>query len=509
MSDKILVTSRSGLVEKYGKKGFDDVMRAVQALARADKHRGYVTRLIFLDDQKAMRRSRGTAVTDIKSGQQHKEAIDSIYATLKPEYLVILDGPDVVPHVSLSNPASEDGDPDVPSDLPYACDAPFVRRDPSLFTSVTRVVGRIPGIVGAKRPTFLIRLLDASARFRPRPRKAYLQYFSISAQVWQKSTQKSLKAIFGNADKLFLSPPIKDSGANRYLGPLAHFINCHGDTISPDFFGQRNKSYPIALTTDGVARHASARTVVAAECCYGAELYDPTLEAHDKPPICVSYLQRGAVGFFGSTNVAYGDAARNSAADLITRYFLIEVLAGASLGRACLQARQKFVDTEDLDQYNLKTLAQFILLGDPSLHPCAEDDRDERQITEVTDHSTARGIRRMELAAMGKAAGDSAAFAGRKMRRPTTKFARRVFTIAREFGVRDGKLQTFESSGGPLYRNAMRAHDFKPSIYVVSKTVRPTAKIVPGSKRATPHVEAVVVHGCGNQVARVAHYVSR
>ena len=74
MSDKILVTSRSGLVEKYGKKGFDDVMRAVQALARADKHRGYVTRLIFLDDQKAMRRSRGTAVTDIKSGQQHKES---------------------------------------------------------------------------------------------------------------------------------------------------------------------------------------------------------------------------------------------------------------------------------------------------------------------------------------------------------------------------------------------------------------------------------------------------
>ncbi len=509
MSAKILVTSRSALVEKYGKKGFDDIIRAVQALALVDKGRGYVTRLIFLDDQKTMRRFRGTAVTDIKSGQQHKEAIDSIYVALKPEYLVILDGPDVVPHVSLSNPAPEDDDPDVPSDLPYACDAPFVRRDPSIFTSVTRVVGRIPGIVGARRPSFLIRLLNASARFKPRPRKAYLPYFSISAQVWQKSTQKSLKAIFGNADKLLLSPPIKDSGANRYLGPLAHFINCHGDTISPDFFGQRNKSYPIALRTEGVAGHVSARTVVAAECCYGAELYDPTLEAHDKPPICVSYLGRGAVGFFGSTNVAYGDAARNSAADLITRYFLIEVLAGASLGRACLQARQKFVDTEDLDKYNLKTLAQFILLGDPSLHPCAEDDRAERQSTEVTDHSTARAIRRMELAAMGKAAGDSAAFAGRKMRRPSPKLARRVLTIARQFGVRGGKLEAFESSGGPLYRNAMRAQDFKPSIHVVSKIFRPKTKIVAGRKRATPHIEAVVVHRYGNQVARVAHYVSR
>jgi hypothetical protein len=508
MSDKILVTSRSALIEKYGKKGFNEITRAVQALAIADKGRGYVTRLIFLDDQKTMRSFGGTAVTDVKSGQQHKEAIDRIYAALKPEYLVILDGPDVVPHVSLSNPAPEDDDPDVPSDLPYACDAPFVRRDPSLFTSVTRVVGRIPGIVGAKRPTFLIRLLNGSARFRPRPRKSYLQYFSISAQVWQKSTQKSLKAIFGNADKLLLSPPIKDSGANRYLGPLIHFINCHGDTISPDFFGQRNKSYPIALTTDGVTRHASARTVVAAECCYGAELYDPTLEAHDKPPICVSYLGRGAVGFFGSTNVAYGDAARNSAADLITRYFLIEVLAGASLGRACLQARQKFVDTEDLDKYNLKTLAQFVLLGDPSLHPCAEDDRAERHIIEVTDHSTARAIRRMELAAMGKAAGDSAAFAGRKMRRPSPKLARRVLTIARQFGVRDGKLETFESSGGPLYRDAMRTQDFKPSIHVVSKIFRPNTEVIAGRKR-TPRVEAVVVHGYGDQIARVAYYVSR
>jgi hypothetical protein len=72
MSDKILVTSRSALIEKYGKKGFDDIIGAVQALARADEDRGYVTRLIFLDDQKTMRRFRGTAVTDIKSGQQHK-----------------------------------------------------------------------------------------------------------------------------------------------------------------------------------------------------------------------------------------------------------------------------------------------------------------------------------------------------------------------------------------------------------------------------------------------------
>jgi hypothetical protein len=258
---------------------------------------------------------------------------------------VILDGPDVVPHVSLSDPASEDGDPDVPSDLPYACDAPFVRRDPSTFTSVTRVVGRIPGIIGAKRPTFLIRLLNASARFKPRPRKAYLSYFSISAQVWQKPTQKSLKAIFGNADKLFPSPPIKDSGANRYLGPLAHFINCHSDTISPDFFGQRNKSYPIALTTEGVARHASARTVVAAECCYGAELYDPTRSPRQATNLRVlSSARRRRLLWQHERRIRRCRPKQRGRPD--NSVFPDEVLAGASLGRACLQARQKFVDTE-------------------------------------------------------------------------------------------------------------------------------------------------------------------
>ena len=97
---------------------------------------------------------KGRAVTDPKSGQQHKEAIDAIYAATEPEYLVILDAPDVIPHVSMINPASGDGDNDVPSDLPYACDTPF-SRDPSKNLAVTRVVGRIPGIRGAPHPTHL------------------------------------------------------------------------------------------------------------------------------------------------------------------------------------------------------------------------------------------------------------------------------------------------------------------------------------------------------------------
>ena len=94
MSDKILVTSRSGLVEKYGKKGFDDVMRAVQALARADKHRGYVTRLIFLDDQKAMRSLIHSSLVEmgcrnIRECPDGQEALMELH--IRPAHLVISD----------------------------------------------------------------------------------------------------------------------------------------------------------------------------------------------------------------------------------------------------------------------------------------------------------------------------------------------------------------------------------------------------------------------------------
>ena len=91
-------------------------------------------------------------------------------------------------------------------------------------------------------------------------------------------------------------------------------------------------------------------------------------------PICQSYLAQGAYGYFGSTTIAYGPAEGNGAADLITQYFLLEVQAGHSLGLAALKAQQRYVEqVDELDPIDLKTLAQFYLLGDPSVQPVKID----------------------------------------------------------------------------------------------------------------------------------------
>ena len=109
---------------------------------------------------------------------------------------------------------------------------------------------------------------------------------------------------------------------------------------------------------------------MSAECCYGAELFDPSIFGTGQMGICSEYLAAKAFGFFGSTTIAYGPPDQNASADLLCQYFLKYVMEGASLGRAALQARQEFAGaTATLDPVDLKTIAQFNLLADPSITP--------------------------------------------------------------------------------------------------------------------------------------------
>jgi hypothetical protein len=122
--------------------------------------------------------------------------------------------------------------------------------------------------------------------------------------------------------------------------PHLHFINCHGATADPRFFGQRNsqsENYPVAHTARHLDGLVSEGTVVAAECCFE------------------------------------------------------RLLLGAPLGRALLEARQQFVlDTPLLHPSDLKTLAQFSLLGDPSIHPVAPK-RPALEQTRVFERVVSRG----------------------------------------------------------------------------------------------------------------------
>lgn len=371
MDDKVIVTNRSALTKKYGRQGMAKIRQAIRALSAADKKRGIKARMVYLDDAKTMKKFGGKSVANVAHSRENKEAIDAVFTSLQPDYLMILGAPDVVPHQDVDNPVfrkNGDDDPTAWGDVPYACEVPY-SRDPARFIGPTRVVGRLPDLVSATEPSYLLTLLKATAGAQRREPEMYTGYFGLSAEEWQGSTRLSLNNIFGQATDLLLSPSAGPQYSNGELRNRMHFINCHGGQASPEFQGQRGDSYPTSLTTKTTEGEIQDGTVAAVECCYGAELYDATTLGIDLP-ICQSYLRQGAYGYFGSTTIAYGPADSNGAADLICQYFLLNVLEGASLGRAALAARQQFVQgTAQMDPIDLKTLAQFCLLGDPSVHP--------------------------------------------------------------------------------------------------------------------------------------------
>ena len=371
--DKVIITNRRALEGKYG-SAMPRIEKGIQSLISADKKRGLEARLMLMDSAVQMSEVHGKEVKDKDDQAQVKAAVDSICKAYHPDYVLILGAPDIVPHQDLKNPAYDaqgDDDKIVPSDIPYACEAPF-SNNPRKFLGPTRVVGRLPDLRGRAEPAYLVSLLGTAARHKTRARSDYQKYFSASAEVWKASTALSLTKIFGNSDAMATSPPKGPAWTTTQLGRRTHFINCHGSPSDPNFYGQRGESYPVAHSAKKLVRKIMNGTVIAVECCYGAELYDPS-DAGMQAGICSTYLGDGAYGYFGSATIAYGPSEGNGQADLICQYFIDEVLDGASLGAATLRARHRFAQNyTHLDPVDLKTLLQFNLLGDPSIHAAAE-----------------------------------------------------------------------------------------------------------------------------------------
>jgi hypothetical protein len=379
MRSKYIVTNCSVLKKKYA--DFAAVKKSIDALIAADRKRDIDTRLFDVSDAATMTKAGGKAVTTAKNSKQNKNAIDAIYtsAPTPPDYLMILGSVDVIPHQDLANPELSDDDPDEHAwgDLPYACDAPYSTSILD-FTAPTRVVGRLPDIDGAKDSTYLRKLLKNAASWTSRSASDYKSFFAVTAETWKKSTRLSMKKTFGSQAGVFISPKAGPGWTGDQLAPLSHFINCHGAEGRSEFYGEDptkrrsdERRYPIAHQTTLVRSKIKEGTVAAVECCYGAQLYKPD-KIEPEHGICQEYLHGDAYAFLGSTTIAYGLADDIASADLICASFLQHVLEGSSTGLAALQARQDFVKKSKLsDPADLKTLGQFNLLGDPSIHPVA------------------------------------------------------------------------------------------------------------------------------------------
>ena len=379
LTTKLIITNKTALQQKYG-DSHQLILDDLNALQTYDNGRHLDTHIIFIDDTVQMQACQATAVTDATDDAQNKKAIDDLYRFFSPGYILLVGAQDIIPFQRLKNLLPGDNDPDgnIPSDLPYACDTPY-DTDPGKFISPTRVTGRLPDIPAVGDASYLHTLITNIIEATPAQRSDYLPYFSLSTFDWQDSTQNSLQNIFGNHSSLLLFPGDGTmTGTNWTAAQLqakTHFINCHGAIYNPAYYGQKAADFPLAIRSDVLTNKITHGTIVAAECCYGGQLFDPKKNSAKRISMANSYLQNHALAFVGSSNIAYGPPTGQGLADLLTQYFVINVLNGASTGRALLEARQRFLNEmgPTLDPYELKTAAQFYLLGDPSWQPVIND----------------------------------------------------------------------------------------------------------------------------------------
>jgi len=410
--DKLLVTHSGALRRKYGASGATRVRAALDALVTADEAHHLVTRVLLIDNASTMRSLKLPAVPE-GDWRATLKAVDAAAERYQPSYIALVGANDVVPQAQLRNPllGPDDTDRYVPSDLPFACDLPAgfagtgtTLLDPSQLLSVTRVVGRIPDVRGATDPAGLLANLRVAATYQQQSATAYQKVFALSAAVWRGSTTLSVDLLPGRAPATRLCPPKKSPWKQTDLTALSHFVNCHGGDFTPDWFGQRDSNAPVdivALRPEDVDGTITPGTVVVSECCYGAMHQDPT-DQGGRIPMIWAYLRSGAYAGVGSSTTAYGPADGNGQADLICRYALEGIMGGASTGRALLDARQRYIrETGAMGPEDLKTIAQFDLLGDPSLVPVETPGRVVAGAKGVPQQSLAQ--RRAVLRATGRA----------------------------------------------------------------------------------------------------------
>ncbi|MGI8759494.1 MAG: hypothetical protein ACR2K0_09340 [Acidimicrobiales bacterium] len=479
-ADKAIIVHWGALKTKYGAAGVAALKAALQRMATADQARAISSRVIAIDRAGTMNGLGGPTVTDPTDAMAVKAAVDAAAVGVSAHYVMLLGAPDVLPQQRLRNPTTDE-DPDVPSDLPYACPAP-AGDDPGDFVGATRAVGRLPDLLGATDPAFLVRLVDQAASWTSRKPGAFQPAFALSTDSWKVSTRLSVAQLDTAATTVRLSPTEGPGFSKAVLGARTHFVNCHGGDTDPRWYGERRgvDTLTVALEPAAIAGKLSPGTVVAAECCYGAQHYRPDL-AGGQMSLAATYLHEGAAGFLGASSLSYGPVDDMGSADLITRYFLSVVLDGASLGRALLQARQRFaLEHGELDPIDLKTLVEFDLLGDPSITP-VQVPVAKSAPTAMRSTSVGARLRRQVLARVGDGLTDSIVRAAPDAVRSSSSRVRAVADQAGVQVVQGAALQTYRTSPAVASRTAfhlLTAPDGRITILRDEPGQSPTARTV-------------------------------
>ena len=515
---KLILTNKQPLEQKYGNEGFERIRAAINELVEADKARSIQTHFVCLDDAENTGRFGINPIKGRPTPLRCKRVTDKLCTALTPDYIALLGADDIVPYFQVPNPSYQpmkDDDELVPTDNPYACSRPFSAQKRASYLIPDRVIGRIPDLPG-KNPdlSWLLDYLNVARSWKSNASSAYEKDLMVCCESWRQSGEAVASYLSRATDGLLIAPPSLYNNTSQppilvdSYPHLFQVIKCHGAPRDTMFYGQQGGYFPPVLTSNSLSGKTLEGTVVGAMCCYGATLFDPnhpdvTAEQKGDAPIPSVYLRQGAYGFVGSTTIAWVGASAMVCADWIIASFMRYVMQGASTGRALLDAKQEFVrwinqQGRNPDIAEEKTLLQFHLLGDPSIHPVTASG----EVAALLEHDATEATATMVTASL--------AFERRRrrsFRRAMAAELRKTLPTREVVSNSPGAEPPELTESGIYARDAALAGlsegfstDEQPLVHKVVSTIPQMSQITGPQTESGSHAEAVAASGAAAAV---------
>lgn len=284
-----------------------------------------------------------------------------------PYYLLIVGDRTVVPSIEWENETA-DRDETVLSDLPYITnelESPWDENDFD-FEDIT-AVGRIP----TKAETGFaeaIKYFSNTMKYKPYDS---VKSFVYTARQWVVTSKQE----FAHLSPYMICSPEYISEKEQQRRQGVKFIsgigdgynllcfNLHGSDGTHYWYGQDGGWLPIAMDGNVLTYQRKSPFFVCTEACYGAR----PIVTPGKASIVVHALTNNCIAFVGSSRIAYGmPDGGMCAADVIANKYTQCLLKGYTCGEAFLNALDAVYNDGDMDEVDIKTLAEFALYGDPS-----------------------------------------------------------------------------------------------------------------------------------------------
>jgi len=370
---KLVLTHAGNFTQQFGAPALGILRNRLRDLQEFDQRRGLSTEVLYVDEQESSAEF-GVDWVTATGPEAVKTALDEVFRRRTFDFLLIVGGHAVVPFFSYPNPVPNEDDTHVYSDNGYAT----AERD-GIPVSVQRAVGRLPCGSGGD-PSGLWRQLDEILAFRPKL-QTNASGVGLTADAWTAPSRAIATALGIASADVHVSPPIDVDADPRTFDPKwvsgrgLQLFNLHGSLVAGDWYGQRNQEFPPAYRPALVPLGVE-HCLVGCEACYGADIVGTkSMPRTEQSSLCLRHLAQGAIGFCGSTTIAYGGTNLDptlSGADLLVRDFLEAAKVGQEMGKALLYAKSRLVTdgarrNGALDPVTEKTLLQFVLYGDPSI----------------------------------------------------------------------------------------------------------------------------------------------